>query len=188
MIEGYKKNIFLEFKIDEITKSSYIPDSIVFNYYKNNINNFSNERELNLQEILVDDQNVADSLLKLISDGYDFGKFAREFSLRKWSSDNDGVMGFAPLSKFGSYKDLFWNAQTGEILGPIKIENLYGIFRVVGKTDTKPIDFDLVRNEVTKAAQFENQTEIVKKYIDSLRKKVELKINEDLLGLFDIAG
>ncbi len=188
MYEGYKKNIFLKFKFDEITKNSYIPDSTVFNYYKNNIDNFSNERELNLQEILVDNENLADSLMKLISDGHDFGKFAREFSLRKWSSDNDGIMGFAPLSKFGNYKDLFWNAQTGEILGPIKIENLYGIFRVVGKTDAKPIDFDLVRNEVTKAAQFENQTEIIQKYIDSLRKKVELKINDDLLGLSDIAG
>ncbi|MDO8549454.1 MAG: peptidylprolyl isomerase [Ignavibacteria bacterium] len=186
MIEGYKKNIFLEFKIDEITKSSYIPDSIVFNYYKNNINNFSNERELNLQEILVDDQNVADSLLKLISDGYDFGKLAKEFSLRKWSADNDGIMGFAPLSKFGSYRDLFWNTQIGEIIGPLKIENLYGIFRVLGKTDAKPID--LIKNEVTKAAQFENQTEIILNYIDLLRKKIEVKINNDLLSSYNIAG
>jgi parvulin-like peptidyl-prolyl isomerase len=188
MIDGYKKNIFLKFKFDEITKNSYIPDSTVFSYYKNNIHNFSNERELNLQEILVDNEILADSLMKLISDGYDFGKLAREFSLRKWSSDNDGIMGFAPLSKFGSYKDMFWNAQIGEIIGPLKIENLNGIFRVVGKTDAEPIDFDLVRNEVTKDAKFENQTEIVQKYIDSLRMKVELKINYDLLGLLDIAG
>ncbi|OGU82145.1 MAG: hypothetical protein A2W11_07450 [Ignavibacteria bacterium RBG_16_35_7] len=188
MIDGYKKNIFLKLKFNEITENSSIPDSIINNYYKKNIIDFSTERELNLQEILVDNENLADSLLKLISGGYDFGKLARQFSLRKWSADNDGIMGFTPLSKFGSYKDLFWDAQTGEIVGPVKIENLFGIFRILGKTDSKPIDFDLVRNEVTKAAQFENQTKIVQNYLDLIRKKVEIKINDNLLTSFNISG
>jgi len=188
MIEDYKKNIFLKNKLQQITKNSSVLDSEAFEYYKKNVIDFSKEPELNLQEIIVNDQSLADSLFNLISGGYDFGKLAKEFSLRTWSAENEGIMGFVPLSKFGSYKDLFWDAQTGEIIGPVKIENLFGIFRVIGKTDSEPMEFNLIKSEVIKAVQFVNQTKIVQAYLDSLRKKVEIKINDDILNTYNIAG
>lgn len=188
MIDGNKKNLFLKFKIEDITNSKSLPDSVLTEFYKDNLHMYSKERELNLQEIIVADQNLADSLAKLISGGYDFGKLAREFSLRKWSAENDGVMGFTPISSFGNYKELFWNTSVGDILGPLKIENLFGIFRVLGKTDSSPIDFDLVKDEVLKAAQFEKQREIVKSYIDVLKERIGVKINSDLLGSYISLG
>ena len=87
-------------------------------------------------------------------------------------------MGFAPVSKFGSYGNTFWDSKVGEIIGPIKIENFCGIFRVLGKTESQPIDFDLIKEEVTKAAQFEMQTGIIKDYIELLHNKVNIKIDE----------
>ncbi|HSP87781.1 MAG TPA: peptidylprolyl isomerase [Ignavibacteriaceae bacterium] len=188
MFEGYKKNIFLKYKINEVTDLGYVPDSTLYSYYKNNIHQFSNEREINLQEILLDNQNLADSLLKLISEGSDFGKLAKDFSLRRWTAENDGVIEFAPISEFGSYGKLFWETEVGQIIGPIKIENLYGVFRILGKKDSQPIDFNLVKDEVIKAAQFENQTQIVRSYIDNLRKKIEVKVNNDLLASYNLAG
>jgi parvulin-like peptidyl-prolyl isomerase len=188
MIEGYRKNIFLKYKIDEITKNSFIPDSALHEYYNRNIHTFSKERELNLQEIIVDNQNLADSLIKLISGGYDFGNLAKEFSIRKWSAENNGIMGSAPISKFGSLKEMFWDAKIGETLGPVKIENLFGIFRVIGKSDSEPIDYDLVKDEVLKAAQFERQTETVKSYVEKLKEKISVRINNDLLGSYNILG
>ena len=188
MYDKYKKNIFSKFKIDAITKTANLPDSTVFNYYKNNISIFSTENELNLQEILVSDESLADSLLNLINNGNDFGELAKRYSLRHWSAENNGIMGFAPVSKFGSYGDTFWDSKVGEIIGPIKIENFCGIFRVLGKTESQPIDFDLIKEEVTKAAQFEMQTGIIKDYIELLHNKVNVKIDENLLGSYDIAG
>src|SRR3972149_4032682 len=185
---SYKKKIFSKFKIDAITKTANLPDSIVFNYYKNNISIFSTENELNLQEILVSDESLADSLLNLINNGNDFGELAKRYSLRQWSAENNGIMGFAPVSKFGSYGNTFWDSKVGEIIGPIKIENFCGIFRVLGKTESQPIDFDLIKEEVTKAAQFEMQTGIIKDYIELLHNKVNVKIDENLLGSYNIAG
>jgi parvulin-like peptidyl-prolyl isomerase len=183
-IEKYKMNIFFKYKKNEIISNAELPDSVVFKYYKDNISSFSTEPELNLQEILVENKVLADSIIKLINEGSDFGELARKYSLRKWSAENNGILGYAPLSKFGNYKELFWNSQAGEVIGPIKIENIFGIFKLLGKEESKPIDFNDIREEVTKASQFEAQTEIVIEYLAKIRDKVNISIDKDLLGSY----
>jgi parvulin-like peptidyl-prolyl isomerase len=120
----------------------------------------------------------------LINENNDFGKLARKYSMRKWSAENNGIMGYAPLSKFGNYKDLFWNSSVGEIIGPVKIENIFGIFKVLGKEESKPLDFNDVKAEVVKASQLENQTEILREYLTKIRSRVNINIAKDLLGTY----
>ncbi len=186
--EKYKMNLYFKYKNDEIIRSAELPDSIVFKYYKDNINLFSTEPELNLQEILVDNNELADSIIILLKEGEDFGELAKKYSLRKWSAENNGIMGYAPISKFGNYKDLFWNSQVGQLVGPVSIEGIYGIFRLLGKEDSKPKDFDLVKDEVIKASQFENQSEILYDYTNEIRRKVKISINEEILYSNEIVG
>ncbi len=184
--DKYKMNIFLKVKRDEIVSKAQLPDSVIFKYYKDNISSFSSEPELNLQEILVNSDEMANSIIKLLNEGSDFGELAKKYSLRKWSADNNGIMGYAPVSKFGSLRDLFWNAQVGEIIGPVKIEGIYGIFRLLGKEESKPIDFNAIEGEVIKASQFENQTEILQDYLNMIRSKINISINEDIVSSDEI--
>ena len=180
-IDKYEMNLFLKFKKEEVLNNAQLPDSVLQKFYSDNIYMFSTEPEINIQEILVNDKTLADSLAKLLNDGSDFGELAKKYSLRKWTAENNGIMGYAPLSKFGSYKDLFWNAQVGELIGPVKIENMYGIFKVLGKEDSKPMVFNEVIGEVEKAARLENQIEIMQNYLNKIRSNIIINVNEDLL-------
>jgi parvulin-like peptidyl-prolyl isomerase len=184
-IDKNKMNIFFNYKKDEIMSKAQLPDSIVIKYYKDNISIFSTEPELNLQEILVDNEELADSILKLLNTGDDFGELAKKYSLRKWSAENNGIMGYAPISKFGNYKSLFWSSQLGAIIGPIKIESFFGIFKVLGKEESKPLDFDEVREKVIKASQYEHQTEILKEYIGEIRSKVDIRVDKDVFDSYE---
>jgi parvulin-like peptidyl-prolyl isomerase len=183
--EKNKLNIFFNYKKDEIISKAQLPDSVVIKYYKDNISLFSTEPELNLQEILVDNEELADSIIKLLNEGNDFGWLAQKFSLRKWSADNNGIIGYAPLSKFGNFKNLFWDSQLGKIIGPLKIENFFGIFKVLGKEESKPIDLDEIREEVTRASQYENQVEILKKYLGEIRSKVNIRVDEKVFDSYE---
>ena len=151
-------------------------------------NKLKSEPEINVQEILVSNAEMANNILNLLDEGSDFGELAKEFSLREWSAKNDGIMGYSPISKFGSYKDLFWNSQVGQIIGPVKIEGIYGIFRLLGKEDGKPLDFDVVKSEVIKATQFENQKEILYDYVQKFRGKINISINDNVLYSDEIVG
>lgn len=183
-IEKNKMNIFFNYKKEDITTKSQLPDSVVLKYYKDNISLFSTEPELNLQEILVDNEELADSIVTLLISGSDFGELAKKFSLRKWSAENNGIMGYAPISKYGNYKNLFWDSPLGEIIGPLKIENFFGIFKVLGKVESKPIDFDEIREKVTKASQYEHQVEILKKYLSEIRSRINIRVDEKVFDSY----
>ena len=184
-IEKNKMNIFFNYKKDEVISKAQLPDSVVIKYYKDNISLFSTEPELNLQEILVDNEELADSIVNLLNTGSDFGELARKYSLREWSAENNGIMGFAPISKYGNLKNLFWDSRLGEIIGPLKIENFFGIFKVLGKEESKPIDFEDIRAEVTKASQYEHQTEILKKYLAEIQSKVDIRVDEAVFDSYE---
>jgi parvulin-like peptidyl-prolyl isomerase len=180
-IMKYEINLFLKFKKEEVLNNSQLPDSVLQKFYSDNIYMFSTEPEINLQEILVNNELLADSLVKMLNDRFDFGELAKKYSLRKWTAENNGIMGYAPVSKFGSYKDLFWNAQVGTLIGPVKIENMFGLFKLLGKKDSKPINFNEVKVEVENKARLENQNEILQNYLNEIRSQVNIKINDELL-------
>jgi len=181
-------NLFLKFKRKEIGDNSDVPDSSTLQYYSDNIQSFSSERELNLQEIILDDKHLADSLLNEIKSGTDFGDIAQKNSLRRWTAEKNGEMGFSPVSKFGMLKDTLWNSSVGEIIGPINIQDYCGIFKVLGKSDSKPFEFEKVKSEVIGAYKRVHNKELVKKYLEKLHSKISIKINKQLLGSINIAG
>jgi len=174
-------NLFMRYKLMTTVFNSTIDDSLSREFYERNIHLFSTEDEINVQEIIVNDKNLADSLVSILNTGADFGRLAMEHSLRDWTSANKGIIGLAPLSKFGIFKELLWKSPIKSIVGPLIVDNFYGIFRVLEKKASKPLSYILVKDRAEKAAKTEHQVEIFRKYIVELRKNVETYVNEDLL-------
>lgn len=181
-----KGSLFLKYKIQEITDKAQFSDSLIYEYYKTNVHLFSTEDELNIQEIIVTNGKLADSLKEAINAGGDFGALAERYSLRKWSAVNKGVMGFAPISKFGLLKEKLWNSPIGELIGPIKIENYYGLFKVLNKKQSEPLALNLIKDRVNQALRFEKQKTIVQDYLVKLQKHVNIEINEQRLITFNV--
>ena len=48
-------NIFLNYKRNEVISKIDVPDSELIKYYNDNIRYFTNENEMNLQEIILND-------------------------------------------------------------------------------------------------------------------------------------
>ncbi|GEM_PF-579970 len=181
-----KESLFLKYKIQEITDKAQFSDSLIYEYYKTNVHLFSTEDELNIQEIIVANGKLADSLKEAINAGGDFGVLAERHSLRKWSAINNGVMGFAPISKFGLLKEKLWNSPIGELIGPVKIENYYGLFKVLNKKPSEPLAFNLIKDQVHQSLRFEKQKTIVQDYLVKLQKHVHIEINEQRLITFNV--
>ncbi|MHB1687301.1 MAG: peptidylprolyl isomerase [Ignavibacteriaceae bacterium] len=179
-------NIYLNYKRNEILDLVPVADSEIVKYYKDNIGYYSKEKEMNVQEIVVDNDSLALALKKKIEGGGDFGRLAEEYSLRKWSAKNKGIMELSPVSNFGDMKDTLWDSPLGKILGPIKFDKYFGIFRVLSKKDSQPIDINLVKSQIIKAIKNEKGFPYMKKHLDALSKKATIKINDDLIKNYDI--
>ncbi|NWF49651.1 MAG: peptidylprolyl isomerase [Ignavibacteriaceae bacterium] len=186
--EKMKKNLFLKYKLESILRKKIVSDSVLFDYYTKNIQFFQTMREINLQEIIVESKEFAENIKARILAGEDFGELAKQFSIREWSAKNNGVLGFTQAEKFGDYEELFWNLDAGEVTGPLKIENGFGIFRMLGKIDSKPIDYSLVKDRVENLYKFDHRSAIRDEYLKELMPKARININYQLLSSFNIFG
>ena len=181
-----QKALFLKFRLQEITNQASIAESALHAYYEANMDRFSSEREINVQEIVVSSAREAEQLKKEITGGSDFSDIARRHSLREWSAANGGVLGYAPLSRFGMVRDMLWEADEETMLGPVAVADRFCLFRVLGKKETTPIPFERVRGEVEESVRFEMQGTIVGDYLETLRTRVDSEANEKLLTSFDL--
>jgi parvulin-like peptidyl-prolyl isomerase len=174
-------SVLLNYKKDEIGNKKYFSDSTIFNFYQKNKQLFTTENEINVQEIIVANKNLADSLKVLIDNGIDCGILAKKYSVRKWSAENSGVMGFAPISRFGILKDLLWTAKPTKLIGPIPIGNYFGLFNVIDKKSGQLNNFITVKNQALQALKLEEKQTTVRNYINELRNKIHVEIDENTL-------
>lgn len=189
-IKKLNNNIFINYKREEIINNISIPDSVLISYYNNNIDYFKSENEMNIKEIILSDSLMVKKVKTLINKGEDFAQLAEKYSIRKLTSKNKGEIGLAPVSKFGEIKDTLWNSPVGNVIGPLKFVNYYGFFKVIKKQDGKPLSYDIVKPQVLKAVKYEQGFTYMKKHIESLLKKINVRINTELLKNynFNLAG
>ncbi len=185
--ETYEKlsnDIYLNYKRNEVLGIVPVADSEIVRYYRDNISYYSREREMNVQEIIVDNDSLAAALRHRIDGGADFGSLAEQYSLRKMSARNNGILGLAPFSRFGSLKDTLWNLPPGKTLGPVNFDKYYGVFRVLEKKDGTPIALDLVRDQIVRAVKNEKGYPYMKERLARLSKQTSIRIDDDAIKNF----
>lgn len=181
-IKKYEKNIFLRYKRTEVSNNYSFPQEEVYKFYQDNPTYFMDPVRINVQEIIINEQALADSLLMRIKNGEDFGELAEKYSLRRWSANNKGIMGLAEIDKFGILQDTFINSNPSDIIGPIKIEERFGIFKLLEKIDKQLKDFDTVKKEAERLLKKEKSVQVMNGYLDKLRAQVSIIVNEQLLN------
>ncbi|MDR3668971.1 MAG: peptidylprolyl isomerase [Ignavibacteriaceae bacterium] len=174
-------NIFLNYKKNEIYDLVPVSDSEIVKYYNDNIDFYKSEREMNVQEIVVNNDSLSMVLKSKIERGEDFGQLAEKYSLRKWSAAKKGVMGFSPVSFFGDMKDTLWDSPIGNVFGPIKFDNYFGLFRVLDKKEGVPVDIGLVKKQITSNIQNIKGFPYMIKRLETLTKKTSVWFNTDLI-------
>ncbi|KAF0152742.1 MAG: PpiC-type peptidyl-prolyl cis-trans isomerase [Ignavibacteria bacterium] len=185
-IKKYNNNIFLKYKRAQVAETKIFNLNEVEKFYNDNPIYFKSEDQINVQEIIVSRKTLADSLIGRIKSGSDFGDLAAKYSLRTWSAKNKGEMGFSEISKFGGLKDTLANAEIGNIIGPLKIQEMFGIFKLLGKKEGGIKSFDEVKELAEKLLRKEKSKPIMEEYITGLRKKTIVKWNDELLGSLTI--
>ncbi|MEW6654672.1 MAG: peptidyl-prolyl cis-trans isomerase, partial [Bacteroidota bacterium] len=185
-IEKYNNNIFLKYKRAQVAEAKVFNQNEIVKFYNDNPVYFMNEDQINIQEIIVSGKAFADTLIERIKTGSDFGDLASKYSLRTWSAKNNGELGFSEISKFGGLKDTLAAAAAGSIIGPLIIQDMYGIFKLLGKKEGEVKSFDEVKDLAEKLLRKEKSKPIMEEYITGLRKNTIVKWDDELLGSLTI--
>ena len=174
-------NLLVRYKISEIIEKSVLHDTLVYKFYEENTEFFSSHDEIKLQEIWVQQTDLAKKIIKSLKSGADFGRLAKQYSVRINSSQNGGVVGFVPVKKLGPLKTHFEGLAVNNVIGPIELNDYLGIFKILDRRDSKIFEFDEVKDVATLAVKYKLKNEILREYVDKI--KIENNVNIDLAAL-----
>lgn len=88
------------------------------------------------RHILFDNEADANTAIRLINSGQDFAALAQEYSLDPGSKRNGGDLGFFEREQMvAEFSDAAFNAEIGQIVGPVQTEFGYHIIEVLEKDE-----------------------------------------------------
>jgi peptidyl-prolyl cis-trans isomerase C len=147
-----KKAGFLGQKLFEIEveKKTPVTEASLRNFYETHRTNYRTPPSVSLQEILVDDRALADSLKSLLLAGADMDDLAKRYSERLGTREQGGRLeplnertpGLSELARYAL------KAEPGVIHGPVPASGGFSLFKVIDRSPERTATFDEARDVV----------------------------------------
>jgi len=112
-------------------------------YYEAHRKRYVRPERTSILEVLVDDREQAEKLRSEMEEGGDLDELARRYSKRSTRIRRAG--GRMQLLNPDKYGSLGWeakDAQVGDIVGPVKTNNGYSVFKVLKKIPAREVSFE----------------------------------------------
>ncbi|WP_428086963.1 SurA N-terminal domain-containing protein [Candidatus Thioglobus sp.] len=141
---------FVELSLAAVAKKISVTDDELFNFYEDESARFSSEEERQAQHILLEDEQTANQVLALLTQGGDFAALALEYSQDSASKESAGDLGFFTRGvMLGAFEDRAFAMQENELSDLVKSEFGYHIIKLnkIKPSIVKP--FDSVKAELT---------------------------------------
>jgi len=171
----------IRLKKSDLEKSIQIPDSAVEKYYDEHKDEFMSDEKINVQEILVTTDVMADSISILLKQGEDFAKLAKKYTIRNWAAENDGILGLSSISRFGYFKKYLKGVPLMKVIGPIAVDEFYVIARIIQRESPQQLKISEVANVIVETLRQEQKRDYFNEYIKELRQKYPVEIMQDKL-------
>lgn len=173
-------------EIFKLASAEDVPISIVRDRYDRLGASYVHPAKLNVREILVSNRSRAEWTLLQLRRGESFTGLAKEHSLRTWSAERGGEVGYRAVGEYGTIGAELAAAEVGEHVGPLPIGPYYGVFQVIGKREPRRKAFEEAKEQIKQELVMEAKFKAYESMIDRLRSERALVINDDLLRSLSI--
>lgn len=157
-----------------------VTDEQIKAYYDKNKANYSTPAQVHAQHILVSatDTVLADSLLKKAKDGDDFAGLAKKYSIDPGSKDAGGDLGWAASSSY--VKEFADAVDSMKVNAIVKVESDFGIhiIKLLGRRAASQQTLAEAKDSIKQTLSQTARSEKFSDYIDGLRKKAKIVIND----------
>ncbi|HUI28675.1 MAG TPA: peptidylprolyl isomerase [Candidatus Acidoferrales bacterium] len=152
-------------------------DSVLKPYYFDHINKYYWPNRIDLSEIQVLTDSLANFIYDSLKAGGDFDSLAVKYTKRQGMVEKDGHWGLVADST-NALSMAAMKMKEGEFGKPINFENGYSIIRVNKFVPSGPKTFEEARPEVSADYQEAESKEVQKEWIESLRKRFGVQIDD----------
>ncbi|MFQ5706507.1 MAG: peptidylprolyl isomerase [bacterium] len=166
---------FLLERMEETLKGEMvIPEDSLRSYYNEDPKRFATPPEINLREIVLDDETKATLVADKLEHGESFAELAKKYSVRKWSAEKGGELGFLTPQYLGRWAQTAFLLKVGERAGPLKMDSMIVFLQCIAKRSAKIRSFDTVRDEVERTVRYLAWADYRRSKIKEIRQSMEL--------------
>jgi parvulin-like peptidyl-prolyl isomerase len=142
------------------------------------------QKEAHAWHILVETEEGADEIYKMLKEGADFAQLAREKSIDPTVKDNSGDLGFFGWGKMvPEFQEAVFKMKEGEISKPLQTTYGWHIIKLVEFKDVEQLPYEEMKNQIMPRLSQVKRESRMKEYFTQLRKKVNFKINQEAMDI-----
>lgn len=207
--EGYKRNLQntagvknnVEMWRDYYLSQAYLSNLVenvdvseeeLNNIYESEYKSKNYLEKINVAEILVNTYEEAVKVYDSILAGEDFNKAAQKYSVREWSKNDGGILGYQPVGKLGAIGKVAENLPLNEVSQPFKSEDGYSVIKVIDrkKEAIQPPSKSMaeISNAIKRKIAFEKAFPRILENTINAANENNIEINVDLLSKLNITN
>ncbi|ACI20865.1 MULTISPECIES: peptidylprolyl isomerase [Thermodesulfovibrio] len=181
-MEEFKKITLINMLLEqEIKTLQQVTEQDAKEYYEKNKDMFIKPVEVRLSQIVVKNEDEAKKVYERIDKGEEFSKIAKELSRDEKTKASGGDIGFFKKGQLNpQIENVAFSLRKGQVSMPLTFKGELYIFKI---TDVKgnPIDFEQIKGQLIEQLKAKKQQDWFNTYIDDLKKKHKVEINEKAL-------
>ncbi|MFQ5772569.1 MAG: peptidylprolyl isomerase, partial [bacterium] len=105
-------------------------------------------------EIVLRQKERADMVTGKLKQGASFAELARQYSVRRWSAERGGELGFLKPQDLGKWSQTAFSLQIGERIGPIQMDSMYVVLECIDKKPVQLRSFEEARSDVNETVRY----------------------------------
>jgi parvulin-like peptidyl-prolyl isomerase len=157
-------------------------------YYEDHKNEMRMAPQFHLAQITVSTMEEAERLAALARGGADFAWLAKNHStdrfkeiggVRDWITARPGA---------DEFQQRLLDASPGDVLEPFGSEKNFVVLKVLDRREQGPYPFDVISGNIRIAVQGEKEQEAINAFLETLRSRSEIEVNQDAIARLQITG
>jgi len=154
-----------------------ITDEEINSYFEENKDRFAQEEEVQASHILVDDEETANKVKKLLDDGGDFAALAKEYS-KDGSAQSGGDLGYFTKGEMvQEFEYAAFSMEIGQVSEPVKSEYGYHIIKVTDKKEAQEATLENSKDEIKDILRNQKVNELYPTWITEMQEQYDIKNN-----------
>ena len=180
-VEEFRRTLLVQEMARKITENVDVSEDELKAFYEQKKDILVEPTQWHVSEIVVDDKVKANELLVQLLKGADFAQTAKDFSIGD-TAKNGGDLGFLKEEPFPAMVNALLPLKEADISSVFSGPKGFYIVKVNEKKGGKPLTFDAVKDDIKKNQVLLKQQQIILDYIEKLKSKADIEMNEALLN------
>jgi parvulin-like peptidyl-prolyl isomerase len=166
-------DVYLLTRMEErLREEMPVDEDSVMAYYEVHKEKFATPARINLREIVLSDSGHARLVGEELQGGRSFEDLARSYSVRQWSAERGGELGFLAAEDFGQWANLVFSMNPGDRKGPVLMDSMYVFLECIARKGSESRSLSEAWQDVEDAVRYSMWDDYRKRRISIMRREI----------------